>query len=48
MYLGDVVYVKVFWQSLVFLNDATVVSDLLDKRGSVYSDKPRTVMMGEL
>jgi hypothetical protein len=42
------VYVNAFGQPLVFLNDATVVSDLLEKRGSIYSDKPRMVMTGEL
>ncbi|KAK0186879.1 cytochrome P450 [Armillaria mellea] len=45
---GDVVYVHVFGQGLVFLNSPEAVNDLLDKRGSVYSDKPQLVMVGEL
>ncbi|KAK0200113.1 cytochrome P450 [Desarmillaria ectypa] len=45
---GDVVYIHVFGQGLVFLNSAEAVSDLLDKRGSLYSDKPQLVMVGEL
>ncbi|KAK0430310.1 cytochrome P450 [Armillaria borealis] len=45
---GDVVYNHVFGQGLVFLNSPEVVNDLLDMRGSVYSDKPQLVMVGEL
>jgi hypothetical protein len=46
--VGDVVYVHVCGQGLVFLNSSEVAFDLLDKRGSVYSDKPYLVMTGEL
>ncbi len=46
--VGDVVYIHVFGQGLVFLNSPEAVNDLLDKRGSVYSDKPQLVMVGEL
>jgi hypothetical protein len=45
---GDVVYIHVFGQSLVFLNTAEAAFDLLDKRGLIYSDKPSLVMAGEL
>ena len=45
---GDVVHIHVFGQSLVFLNTAEAAFDLLDKRGSIYSDKPSLVMAGEL
>lgn len=45
---GDVVYVHVLGQSLVFLNSPEAAFDLLDKRGSIYSDKPSFVMVGEL
>jgi hypothetical protein len=33
---------------LVFLNSPDAAFDLLDKRGSIYSDKPALVMAGEL
>lgn len=46
--LGDVVYLHVFGLGLVFLNSPDAAFDLLDKRGSVYSDKPALVMAGEL
>ena len=45
---GDVVYIHVLGQSLVFLNSTEAAFDLLDKRGSIYSDKPSFVMVGEL
>ncbi|KAF9450380.1 cytochrome P450 [Macrolepiota fuliginosa MF-IS2] len=45
---GDVVYLHVLGQGLVFLNSAEAAFDLLDKRGAIYSDKPQLVMTGEL
>lgn len=41
-------YVHVFGQGLVFLNTFEAASDLLEKQGSIYSDKPALVMAGEL
>jgi len=46
--LGDVVYLHVLGLGLVFLNSPDAAFDLLDKRGSIYSDKPALVMAGEL
>lgn len=46
--LGDVVYLHILGISLVFLNTKDAVSDLLDRKGSIYSDKPSLVMTGEL
>jgi hypothetical protein len=34
--------------SLVFLNTPEAALDLLEKKGSIYSDKPGLVMAGEL
>ncbi|PPQ90149.1 hypothetical protein CVT25_012460 [Psilocybe cyanescens] len=45
---GDVVYLNILGIGLVFLNSPDAASDLLDKRGSIYSDKPSLVMAGEL
>jgi hypothetical protein len=42
------VYLHVLGQGLVFLNSPEAAVDLLDKRGSIYSDKPSLVMAGEL
>ncbi|EED79205.1 predicted protein [Postia placenta Mad-698-R] len=45
---GDVVYLHVFGQGLVFLNDYDAAVDLLEKRGAIYSDKPGLIMAGDL
>ncbi|KAF8184805.1 cytochrome P450 [Pholiota molesta] len=45
---GDVVYLHVLGIGLVFLNSPEAATDLLDKRGGIYSDKPALVMAGEL
>ncbi|KAG2070560.1 cytochrome P450 [Suillus decipiens] len=45
---GPVTHIRIFNQSLIFLNTPKAVFDLLDKRGSIYSDKPHLVMAGEL
>lgn len=46
--VGKIIYAHVFGQGLVFLNTAEACSDLLEKRGTIYSDKPHLVMCGEL
>ncbi|KAF8169142.1 cytochrome P450 [Mycena galopus ATCC 62051] len=45
---GDVVHLHVLGQRLVFLSSAEATMDLLDKKGSIYGDKPPLVMIGEL
>ncbi|KIK42243.1 hypothetical protein CY34DRAFT_83884 [Suillus luteus UH-Slu-Lm8-n1] len=45
---GPITHLRIFNKSLVFLNTPKAVFDLLDKRGSLYSDKPHLVMAGEL
>lgn len=47
-FLGPVNYLHIFGQGLVFLNTPEAVNDLLEKRGSIYSDKPNLVMAGNL
>ncbi|KAN0082776.1 Cytochrome P450 [Tylopilus felleus] len=45
---GPITYLHVVGQGLVFLNNAEVVLDLMDKRGAIYSDRAHLVMLGEL
>jgi hypothetical protein len=45
---GRITYLHAFGQGLVFLNTPEAALALLDKRGAIYSDKPRLVMAGEL
>jgi hypothetical protein len=42
---GDIVSVDVFGQKIVILGSATVVNDLLEKRGAIYSDRAITPML---
>ncbi|KAK0447316.1 cytochrome P450 [Armillaria borealis] len=45
---GDVCYLHVVGQGIVFLSSADAASDLLDKRGAIYSDRPELKMVGDL
>ncbi|KAI0343875.1 cytochrome P450 [Trametopsis cervina] len=45
---GDVVYIHLFGQGLVFCNTAEAATDLLDRKGAIYSDKPALIMTGDL
>lgn len=42
--LGDMVYVKVFGMSVLFLNSHEAVNELLHKRGALYSDRAHLVL----
>ncbi|KAF4611646.1 hypothetical protein D9613_003745 [Agrocybe pediades] len=45
---GDVVHIKIFSQPMIILSSLEAVRDLLDKKSSIYSDRPRFVLMAEL
>lgn len=47
-FVGDVIYLKPFGKSVIILSSFKACKDLLDKRGAIYSDRPRLVMMSEL
>jgi hypothetical protein len=42
---GDIVSVDVLGQKIVILGSASVVDDLMEKRGAIYSSRPWTPMM---
>ncbi len=42
---GDFVYVPVMGQSIVILGSPRVLSDLLEKRSAVTSDKPHSALI---
>ena len=48
IFAGELVYLNVFGQGLLFVNTHEAAIDLLEKRGAIYSDKPKMVMAGEL
>jgi len=43
--VGDVIYFNALGRSIIVLNSAQAAIDLLDKRSSIYSDRPRFVML---
>lgn len=45
---GDVNYVSVVGQPIIVLNSYQAARDLLEKRGGIYSSRPRMVMLTEL
>ncbi|KAG7440989.1 cytochrome P450 [Guyanagaster necrorhizus] len=45
---GDVVHIKAAGQSVIILSSPQALSDLLEQRGAIYSDRPRLIMGGEL
>ncbi|KZT07466.1 cytochrome P450 [Laetiporus sulphureus 93-53] len=45
---GDIIHLDVLGQPVIIINSAEVARDLLDKRSSIYSDRPHLVMAGDL
>ncbi|KAF5381245.1 hypothetical protein D9757_007868 [Collybiopsis confluens] len=47
-YNSDIIHLSALGNSIVVLNSAKLVSDLLEKRSSIYSSRPHAVMLREL
>ncbi|ESK85729.1 cytochrome p450, partial [Moniliophthora roreri MCA 2997] len=45
---GDLVYINVAGQDIVILNSHKVAADLLDRRGPIYSNRPRWIVASEI
>ncbi|KAJ7192805.1 cytochrome P450 [Mycena pura] len=45
---GDISSISILGQQITILNSASVAVELLDKKGSIYSDRPFVAMAGEL
>ncbi|KAJ7828954.1 cytochrome P450 [Mycena olivaceomarginata] len=45
---GEIVYVSAFGQPVVILNSSKAVSDLLERRSTMYSDRPQFAFVGNL
>ncbi|EEA23338.1 hypothetical protein TMatcc_002194 [Talaromyces marneffei ATCC 18224] len=44
---GPIISAQFGSNTVIFIGDATIARSLLDKRGDIYSDRPRMVMAGE-
>lgn len=45
---GDVMYLSMFGSPFVVLSSRAAIGALLDRRGALYSDRPRIPMVGDL
>ncbi|EEB90484.1 hypothetical protein MPER_11305, partial [Moniliophthora perniciosa FA553] len=45
---GDLVYINVAGQDIVIMNSHKVAADLLDRRGPIYSNRPRWIVASEI
>ncbi|KAF8999669.1 cytochrome P450 [Cyathus striatus] len=45
---GGMVYINAFGKSMIILNDPETATELLDKKGKLYSDRPTFVLAGDL
>ena len=41
-------HLSIFGTSYIILSSRKAISELLDKRGAIYSDRPRIPMVGDL
>jgi hypothetical protein len=44
MLSGEVIYLEVLGQTMIILDSYRAAMDLLDKRGSIYSDRPKFIV----
>ncbi|KAG7447172.1 cytochrome P450 [Guyanagaster necrorhizus] len=45
---GDVIHLTLFGQSMIILSSYEAAGELLEKRGAIYSDRPRFVLFSEM
>ena len=46
--LGDLVFFHGLGNNILVLNSMKAINDLLEKRGSIYSDRPSFTVVGDL
>ncbi|EJD04755.1 cytochrome P450 [Fomitiporia mediterranea MF3/22] len=45
---GDLIYVAVLGRPMIIVNSAQAARDLMEKKGAIYSSRPRMEIMGEM
>jgi len=45
---GHIIFMHLLGQPMIVLSSQRIVRDLMDKRSSIYSDRPRFVLFSEL
>ena len=47
-FIGDLLYLTMFSQPFIAVNSAKLAMEMLDKKSSIYSDRPRLEFGGEM
>ncbi|PCH43316.1 cytochrome P450 [Wolfiporia cocos MD-104 SS10] len=45
---GDIIYARLFQKPVIILNSVQSAQDLLDKKSSIYSDRPHTILYDQI
>lgn len=45
--LGDILYLNAAGQPVIVINSLKIAGDLLDRRATIYSERPRNIVAGE-
>ena len=45
---GDLVHIRVFGRSIIYVNTAEAAADLFSKRSTIYSDRPEFPLLNDL
>jgi hypothetical protein len=43
LYLGNIVYAEALGTKMIIIHDVDIINDLLDRKSSIYSDRPHMV-----
>ncbi len=47
-FIGDIMHIDVLGDHIIILDSLEAITELLEKRSSIYSDRPRMPMLKEL
>ena len=45
---GDIIYLNVLGNDVIVLNSVEDAREIMDKRGALHSDRPRSIFNGEM
>lgn len=48
MFPGDLFYLNAAGQPIIVVNDHKVAADLLDRRATIYSDRPQNIVASDI
>ncbi|PCH40605.1 cytochrome P450, partial [Wolfiporia cocos MD-104 SS10] len=48
LHIGDIIYASLFQKPVIILNSVQSAQELLDKKSSIYSDRPHTILYDQI